>query len=212
MPTALSTKTLVMIVGPTAIGKSTLMHAVTDQDDRFGYVSTFTTRPAREGSATTYRHITADQAEAKKRTGDYYTYLTHPTTGHVYGTDLESFAARINLLDTLAGSVEAYRELPFGRTVTLSLTTDPASWKTWLLARYPAASPERTKRLHEAVQSIKWSLAQTGNHHWLVNRPGQEERVAKELIELIDTPRSGGDASDMAREMLKLVNGLLSYD
>ncbi|MGB3946275.1 MAG: hypothetical protein WBK76_05595 [Candidatus Saccharimonadales bacterium] len=202
-----------MIVGPAAIGKSTLMHTAAKLDDRFGYVRSFTTRPDRGDGQTTYRHITNDEADQIKSSGEAITFLEHPTTGVIYGTDSASYAAEINLLDTLASSVEMYRPLPFQRTITISLTADPDDWETWLRARYPVASEERKKRLAEAVLSIDWSLEQRNQSYWLINRQNDITRTAQQLISLVD--RQGSRPAPPPAEAFGLrtrAASLLSYE
>ena len=205
-------KTLVMIVGPAAVGKSSLMHAVVRQDPRFAYVRSFTTRPDRGDGVSTYQHITEEMALSLQASGAALTLIRHPTTGHAYGTTPESYPARFNLLDTLSGSVGLYRRLPFGRTVTVSLTADPDDWQRWLLGRYPQPGEERTKRLREAVSSIRWSLDQTDGHHWLVNVPDGLDDTAGHLIRLAKKPETGPEpAPPEAVRMLALAESLLSY-
>lgn len=181
---SLRDKTLVMIVGPSAIGKSTIMTAATQLREDFSYVKAFTTRPWREGDSGTYMYITKEQAEELHQTGGAVTYVVFPTTGMIYGTTAESFRTKYNLLDTLANSVEEYRALPFERTVTISLTAAAEDWQKWFTMRYPEPSDDALKRLEEAKLSITWSLAQDHDHHWLANQPGQTESVAKKLIDI----------------------------
>jgi guanylate kinase len=208
----LSTKVLVMVVGPTAIGKSTLMHAATQLDDRFSYCRTFTTRPKRDGEIETYRHITPEMAETIRSSGNAITYFEHPTTGVIYGTDILSYPNDFNLLDTLSGTVDTYRSLPFKRTATISLTTDPANWETWLNERFPEPSEERSKRLREALASIEWSLSQRTDHHWIVNVPGQSGQSAQTLISIALGRMNSPDIPEEAEKMHETVKRLLSYE
>ncbi len=202
-----------MIVGPAAIGKSTLMRTVSKLDTRFGYVRSFTTRPDRGDGQTTYRHITNGEADQIKTSGEAITFLEHPTTGIIYGTDAASYSAEINLLDTLATTVNLYRSLPFKRTITISLTADPDDWETWLRARYPVASEERNKRLAEAVLSIDWSLEQKNQSHWLINRQNDVTRSAQQLIALVDQQKSRSALPPAeASGMRARAASLLSYE
>lgn len=212
MTEPLSDKTLVMIVGPAGIGKSTVMHAATALDSRFGYVRSFTTRPNRDGPATTYRHISDEQAKMIEQSGAAVTYFRHPTTGYAYGTDEDSYPTEFNLLDTLSVAVDGYRTLPFRRSVTISLTTDADTWQRWLFTRYPEPSPERTKRLREAVQSIGWSLSQSAGHHWLVNRNNQPEVVANQLLSLAIDGSKDTTRPPEATALYERAKLLLSYE
>jgi len=202
---SLRDKTLVMIVGPSATGKSTIMTAATQLRDDFSYVKAFTTRAPREGDSGTYTYLTKEQAEELHSRGETVTYVAFPTTGMIYGTTVESYQNTYNLLDTLANSVETYRLLPFDRTVTISLTANADDWRKWFTERYPEPSDEALKRLQEAKLSIEWSLAQDKDHHWLVNQPGQTEAVAKNLIDIVMGVTKEQNTPAYPHEMLELV-------
>jgi len=211
---SLRDKTLVMIVGPTAIGKSTLMHEVARLDSRFGYVQSFVTRPMRSGETSTYRHISQDEAKSLREAGKAVTYFEHPTTRVIYGTTVGSFTHRFNLLDTLSGTVDRYRSLPFEHTVTISLTADPDAWTGWLAKRFPDMSEDRTKRLREAIGSIEWSLAQTHDHHWVVNTSTDLTAAAEQIIAIASSQNSARatNAPPEAGKLLERAKSLLSYE
>lgn len=201
-----------MIVGPTAIGKSTIMREVTARDPSFGYVRSFTTRQKRDGEVSSYDHVSKDQAEILLRSDEIVTSFTHPT-GDTYGTTHSSFGAEYNLLDTLSGTVAIYRDLPFKGHVVVSLTTIPDEWSSWLANRFPDRGPEYLKRLHEAKRSIEWSLAQSADHHWLVNARGCEADVADRLIKIAKSdPASDSGGVALAKQMLETVDRLISYE
>lgn len=206
----LADKTLVMLVGPTAVGKSTVMHHAVAIDPRFSYVRSFTTRPDRGDGVSTYRHITEAEAERLQTSGGALTYFRHPTTGHVYGTTTESYQTEYNLLDTLSGSVALYRDLPFKRCVVMSITTNPDAWQTWVQSRYPEPSQERTKRLREAIKSIEWSLAQTDSHLWLINRADHPKDTADCLIRLATNDATSPDTPAEATGLKRRAERLLS--
>jgi guanylate kinase len=214
MKPELLSKELVMIVGPTAIGKSTLMNHVMEMDRDFGRVSGFTSRPARENDEPgMYRYVTADEASVIANSAETIQYVLHPTTGIMYGTQVQDYPAKYNLLDTLSDVVEELRDLPFRRTTTISLTTDAESWERWLHDRYPVPSLERKKRLQEAINSIEWSLRQTSNHHWIINRPDKIDDVANQLILAVKT--SSNEPTDVppeARRLREIARTLLSYE
>lgn len=208
----LSSKALVMLVGPAAVGKSTIMHTVTNLDQRFSYVRSFTSRPHREGEQSTYCHLSTEEAAVIEHDANTVTFLRHPTTRAVYGTTVDSFAGEYNLLDTLSSSVELYRDLPFKSCKVVSLTVNPDIWEMWMKKRYPTPSLERTKRLHEAIQSIDWSLSQLDNHAWIMNQPDNAEETARELIHIATSSAQTTHAQSNAIELKQRAVRLLSYE
>ncbi len=184
-------KAIVMLVAPAAVGKSTIMNEVVAQDSRFSYVSAFTTRAKRPGEQSYYDFISKQEADKLIKTGQAITHFEHPTTHDIYGTTAASYRTEYNLLDTLSIAVDTYRNLPFERHITISLTASADQWQTWFLSRYPTPSEEATKRLKEAVSSIDWSLNDP-NTYWLQNREGETRRVAQQLIDIVvsDQPRT----------------------
>lgn len=207
---SLADKTLVMVVGPSSVGKSTLMNEVVRLDPTFGRVKSFTTRPPRTNDeAGQYFYLTPDELNERS---DVITDVVYPTTGFHYGTIPESYASSYNLLDTLAHSIKDYRALPFARTVTISLTTEPEAWSAWLKQRFPTGGDDMQKRLQEAIQSISWSLSQTHDHHWLVNRPDELAATAQYLIGLAKNPQKITATPPEASRLLATANNLLSYE
>lgn len=200
----LQNKTLVMLVGPSAVGKSTLMNETVAQTTDFSYVRSFTTRAQRPGEMSHYNFIGQAEAEALHEDGRTITYFEHPTTHDIYGTTAASYPNRYNLLDTLSGSVETYRKLPFERFVTIALTAPAEEWREWFLSRYPQASEEAKKRLGEAVLSINWSLADR-NTCWLSNPSGQVDSTAAKLIDIVVNQPTPNETPPEPRAMLEVI-------
>lgn len=200
----LRSKILVMIVGPSAIGKSTLMNEVVAQDDDFSYVRSFTTRSKRPGEQSHYDFIDREVALHLRDSGEATTFFEHPTTGDMYGTTTASFPTRYNLLDTLSISVAGYRELPFEHTVTISLTATPEQWREWFLSRYPVENTEATKRLEEATLSIDWSLHDPETY-WIENPADKIPETATKLIDLVKNRPQATSTPDAPRAMLELI-------
>lgn len=202
----LASKTLVMIVGPSGVGKSTIMHAATRLSAEFAYVRSFTTRPQRSPSDNTYDFLTRREVEALQARGEVLMSFEHPTTRDLYGETAASYPATYNLLDTMSGSVAPHRTLPFERTITISLTAPAELWRQRFLGRYPEPNDEAAKRLAEARQSIAWSLVQTHDHHWLVNDAAPEV-IARKLID-ITQGEPGDDGVQIAKTCLSSIDTL----
>jgi len=209
---SLVSKALIMIVGPTAVGKSALMNEVCKLDPAFKRVKSFTTRQPRSNDEyNQYFYITEEQLNAHLEAGEVLTDVVYPTTGNHYGTVVQSYDGEYNLLDTLAGSVETYRLLPFHGTMTFSLTVDAQAWTEWFKSRYPEPSEERTKRLQEAKLSVDWSLKQTDDHYWLTNQPDNLIMTAQKLIDLATgKAKPTSEAPQSAKDMFAAIENLLS--
>lgn len=198
-------KYLIMLVGPSAIGKSTIMNSVARLDSRFYRVKSFTTRSPRPNDETgQYFYLTYDQLTELSSAGDVVSQVTSPATGQAYGTLKSSYSGVYNLLDTLANSVDTYRQLPFKQTTVLSLTTSADRWREWFLQRYPRPSQEARSRLEEARLSIHWSLSQSHHHQWLIN-DAAIAKTSHRLIGMIINQAAGDDGAVHARAILDII-------
>ncbi len=209
----LTQKTLVMLVGPTAIGKSTLMNATARLDSEFARVTGFTTREPRQNDEPgQYRYYTQAELQEKIDTDSLVQYAVFPTTGQAYGTELIDYPGVFNLKDTLSNAVEDFKKVPFAQVITISVVANPDDWKQWLQIRYPTASNERKQRLEQAVISLEWSLSQIKDHYWIINRAGDTTSIASELIELVRNPIPTSITPKEADELYQTAKTLLSYE
>lgn len=181
-------KTLVMIVAPAAMGKSYIITRAIVADRQFAQVISFTTRDPRSGDEGNMRTIPRDEQHISTlldliEAGQMVNYAIFPTTGMLYGTDLMSYPGAINLLPTLANSVETLRRTGFGNNITIGLVAHPATWQKWFNARFPEPTTEKTARLKEAILSLSW-LLQDSDVRWLINHDGYSDNTIAELAEL----------------------------
>lgn len=205
MESLLGTRTLIMLVAPTAMGKSTIMNTAVQLDSRFARVRSFTTRPHRSNDEPgQYIYLSDADLVHERSHGTVVTETTFPNTGYTYGTLYTSYSGEFCLLDTLANSVAIYRALPFHRTLTVSLVASPEDWCAWFVSRYPEHSDMAVKRLKEAELSIAWSL-QDPETAWLVN-DGTPEAAAQTLIDLIHgQTASDSNGPNLARATLERI-------
>lgn len=214
----LQKKNFIMIVGPTAMGKSTLMNKAVELDDEFARVSGFTTRPKRsndEPGLYDYIPHTNEGIQsilAEKEAGQLVQYAIFPTTGFVYGTHLKDYPGTYNLKDTLSNVAGSLAKLPFHRTYIIGIVTTPEAWQQWLSLRFKPDDPDFLKRINEAIQSLEWLLRQPRETvKWVYNRPDDIETSAKELITItkedkpasIDYPQYAQDLLDLAKSLKK---------
>jgi len=202
----LKTTTLVMLVAPSAMGKSTIMDAVLQLDPAITRVRGFTTRPPRpDDRPDQFYYLTTDELAAKRAAREIVSEVTSPTTGYSYGTLLESYQSSYCILETLANSVVDYRALPFGRTVTISLTAPCERWQAWFHARYLIIDDDARLRMQEAKLSTRWSLEQHTDHTWLVN-DGTPLDAAQRLVSIVRGTSRGDDGTPHARAIMEVVS------
>lgn len=201
---SLAEKTLIMVVGPAATGKSHIMNTAGMLHQDFARVHDFTTRAPRPddqpGIYEYYPHTDEglDKLLAEIEQRYVVQYIVHPTTHAIYGTRMDSYTANYNMLETISGVVDHLRSMPFQRTVTIGLVAQPQVWQQWFLERYRDHDEERSKRATEAILSLGWLLDQPeGNVLWLENKKSQSEQTAQELIQL---SLYGGQPNQIVRQ------------
>lgn len=187
----LESKTLILVVSPTSMGKSTVIKRVTELDERFGVVGSFTTRdprPDESGKKFTYIPHTEEGLNSlfqRIEKHEVVQYMIHPTTKHIYGTDISHYPKQYNMLDYIYSGIEGIRRLPFAASPVISIVAEPSQWVFWMNQRYPGGHPERHKRLDEAMLCFRWLLAQPiQTVHWVVNKDGQLDQSAQEVIRI----------------------------
>jgi guanylate kinase len=131
----LSKKTLIPLVGPSSVGKTTIMRAVTDAHPEFYISSGFTTRPRRpDEPADTYRFLDNSDDQRQKiidqfGQGNLIQFAIHPTTGFMYGTSLTDYKGKFNLLDMLSSTVANFQSLGFAACRPVMIVASPEQWQ-----------------------------------------------------------------------------------
>lgn len=211
------------IIGPVAVGKSTLMDCIKALcPDEFGRVMSFTTRPIRTSEAITeYRFLPHTEATLEAllksiENGQLVQYAVHPTTGFIYGSDISDYPKKYMMLDTLSGAVDGLRKLPFKRMAEIILVTTPEEWSVrfaWR-QRLQANSPEPDdgpKRIREGILSLQWSLDQGDAVSWLTNNAGEQEITALRAVDIIKNGRASNvHARRVGAKLLKSMSSLVS--
>ncbi|HTK39614.1 MAG TPA: hypothetical protein VL362_01985 [Patescibacteria group bacterium] len=204
----LANKTLIMLISPSAMGKSTIVTTADAGDDRFGRVRGFTTRlPRDDDKPGQFFYFTEDELTTKREAGEVVTEVTYPETNLTYGTVRDSFHSEYCLLETMSNSVQTYRDLPFRRTLAVTITSPPEVWQARFKERYPIPSESAKKRLDEARLSMHWSLAQVSEHYWLIN-DGSPKAIAQELIDMSLGQSSGRDGRSYAEACLDITRSM----
>ncbi len=198
-------KELVPLIGPFAVGKTTLMRAAEAIDPAFGRIRSFTTRAQREGEeADAYDFLPHDAVTVagimrQARARELVQFTVHPTTGHVYGSTIGSYWAEYAMLDAMPTSLSGLVHLPFRAISLMAITVPPDEWEHRMAGRLRDGDPDDIrKRLSEGISNISWSLDQGPGLSWIVNGGRTAAESAREFIRVI---RHGGETSRSARQI-----------
>ncbi|HSW98883.1 MAG TPA: hypothetical protein VLF71_03525 [Candidatus Saccharimonadales bacterium] len=162
----------VAVVGPTGVGKTTLIKAAAKRPGLHMLVSVFS-RPQRpdeiEGVDAHFRGL--EEARARMAAGEFVTAVPHPS-GHIYATAPEDYpVGKAVLLATLSSAVDEFRALPFRTFRTLYvLPESAAAWHARLAGRGWGAA-ELAPRFAEARESLAFALARP-EVQFVINRTG----------------------------------------
>lgn len=182
----ISEKTIVPVVGISAIGKNTLMRYAAKRYEEFHVASGFTTRPPRSETEDTYSEylsgVSASPDVLFAATGDeeLIQYEQHPTRDIMYGTKLKNYAGTYNMLDTLSGAVDTFRAIGFAACLPVVLVAEVKQWQV-RFASNNFEPVEASKRIAEGIQSLEWSLDQNEQVAWLVNADNNLETTSSKL-------------------------------
>jgi guanylate kinase len=215
----LGSRSLTMVVAPTAAGKTLAMQRVSELDPTFGLMSVVGTRtPRPDDLPGLFRPVPNDDKHVnelldKVDTGTLMQYMVHPSEKTIYATELEDARATHNLLATLSTSIDHMKTIGFGHTAVVGLVPSPGSWKRWFNERYSQTHEKRHGRLIEAQTSYTNLLARD-DVHWVINYEGEIDKVAQAVI-AASTNKSiepNPEAEAFARRILQLIEDELALE
>jgi hypothetical protein len=122
------------------------------------------------------------------RKGGLVQYSVHPTTGHIYGSEISDYDHPYMMLATLSNHIKELARLPFNKMVELTLVTKPEEWVRRFQSRY-VGPDELRKRALEGKQSLEWSLDQGEDMLWVCTPTGIKSETALEIRDLIKGTR-----------------------
>lgn len=212
----LKSRSLTMVVAPTAMGKTFVMKRVSELDSSFGRSSVLSTRdPRPDDEPGMFRLFKNDDHDVNQildriEDGELVQYAIHPSENTIYGTELQDHPYEYNLLATLSGSINQLQGVGFGRTIIVGLVAPPKPWLTWFNQRYPTPTPKRLSRLIEAKQSYT-DLMNRNDVHWVINTPDNADQPAQAIIDITKgTYENNADAILLTQQVLQLIEVMLT--
>ena len=168
-----------LLIGPYCVGKNTLMDAVVAQNNEFGVVRSFTTRPQRfDEPSDSYRFINHDidsleEVVSKLNEGELVQVAVHPYSRKVYGSELEDYNKPHMMIDMLASAVSSTMKLPFKNVTVTNIVTPVDDFKRRSTVRSESNPNDDIKaRRVEAIKSLEWSLSEGLLNPWIINADG----------------------------------------
>jgi guanylate kinase len=172
--------TLMMLVGPSGVGKSTLI-----EHSGFNFVPSDTTRDPRpyeqEGIDMYFRRdyegVIADIKSGR------FVQIALFTTGDMYATKDTSYPeSGVAIMPVMADVIPIFRSLGFKKTITAFVT--PPSFTEWMrrLDTNDLTQDQRNRRLREAVISFKFALADDQTHFVLCSDVDSATNQLKDLL------------------------------
>ena len=162
--------TLAGVVGPTAVGKSTIIAAALAREPRVHYFITHTSREPRPGEREGVDYYFEPRAamETKMAAGEYV-QVAPSVFGDLYATEPGDYSPTgVTIGAIISQAMPAFRALPFKRVRSIFVVPpDYATWQQRIRAHNfsPAQLPGR---LAEAERSLVYAL-EDENTHLIIN-------------------------------------------
>lgn len=207
----LGEKTLIALIGPTAVGKSTVAEEVILRGgENFSFAYSSVTRRRRADDPAGYQ--TADEGFTLERAVQLINeravtnYTVHPS-GNIYATLPENFPASYNLLPFLPSSLASIRKAGFKAIHAMYIVTSAEAFSNQLASR--VSDPSFAARIKEGKDSLKWGLAHKDELSFVSNIHGQPNAAAARILSILETPQPQAEKNrgiTLAKEMLDYLN------
>lgn len=156
----LSGKTVVAIIAPTAVGKSTIIERVVERGaGEFSESHSVVTRERR--STDPKKYLTKNEGYTTARVTEliHEHKLTHYTihpSGNIYASLPESFSTTYSLLPCVPQILSAVHRAGFKSMHSIYIVCSVKQWSAQLTHRHDDTHYEA--RLHEAITSLTWAI------------------------------------------------------
>jgi guanylate kinase len=153
--------TFVAVVGPTAVGKTTLLNAAAARCPAIHQVISTTTRQPRpnEKDGEDFHFRSQQEMETRIAAGEYVLAVSPSSNGDYYASAPEDYADEgIAAMAVMADVVPAFRTLPF--KVVRTIFVLPPSWEIWQqrIAEHNFSPEALEKRMQEAGRSLRFAI------------------------------------------------------
>jgi guanylate kinase len=200
----LQTIILLMIVGPSGVGKTTLIENL-----GFTFVPSDTTRDSRPGEKQgvdmnfrkDYGQVIADMEVGR------FVQVAVGASGDLYATKDSSYPdSGVATMPVMADVIPIFRNLGFKRTITAFIA--PPTYNEWMrrIKKPGLIDKDIKERLPEAERSIKFALSDSQTHFILNDDLDKAVQQAKDLVDgKVDAQREE-TARKAAQAMLDGIN------
>lgn len=175
---------LVALVGPTAVGKTTLIKNLVDRDTKISRVVSETSRDPRGDERLGVDYIFRSQEEMivniKKR---HYVQALISVYGVIYASQPSNFGdSGIAIMSVQSWVVHTFRSLPF-KTVKV-ICVVPPDYDTWQkrIKSHNFSSQNFAKRMQEARQSLEFSQIDKNSQLLMNDNLGEAVNILSDLV------------------------------
>lgn len=186
----LADKVLIPIIGPTAIGKSTVIDEIVKLSNAHSWVHPSVTRRRRSDDPPSYttadEGFTLERAIKLVKNLDLVNYAIHPS-GNIYSTTSESYQAKYNFLPMMSSSLRPIQKAGFAAVKPFYMVAEEEAYAQQLTARM--SDPSFTDRLTEGIDSLEWALKHHEEISFVENISGQPKQTAQQVILALESPQ-----------------------
>lgn len=192
--------TLYMIVGPSGVGKSTLI-----ERSGFNFVPSDTTRDRRPGEqegVEMYFRKDYDQVINDIKAGRFVQIALF-ATGDMYATKATSYpASGVAIMPVMADVIPVFRDLGFKKTISAFIT--PPTYEEWMnrLGIHRLGAEQLAMRLAEARRSLTFALSDSQMHFILNDELDKAVAQTRDLVDGKADERREQEARQAAAAML----------
>ncbi len=153
--------TFVAVIGPTAVGKTTLMNAAIARCPALHPVVSATSREPRPGEedGVDMHFCTVEDMQQRIGAGEYVQVVPASKNGALYATAPEDYATEgVAVMPVMADVMPVFKALPF--KIVRSVYILPPSWEAWQqrITSHEFTPEELERRMLEAGRSLRYAL------------------------------------------------------